>query len=85
MEATHFKNGVVVAQVNDVTQVPGRSLAQARCDAAGIELRVPKPRLCTDNGVMIAALGAHVIDADPTPTDLGAATDPGLSVTLTKL
>lgn len=62
-----------------------RSLAQARCDAAGIELRVPKPRLCTDNGVMIAALGAHVIDADPTPTDLGAATDPGLSVTLTKL
>ncbi|MFD9827260.1 tRNA (adenosine(37)-N6)-threonylcarbamoyltransferase complex transferase subunit TsaD [Tsukamurella tyrosinosolvens] len=62
-----------------------RSLAQERCDAAGIELRVPKPRLCTDNGVMIAALGAHVIDADPTPTDLGAATDPGLSVTLTKL
>ncbi|WP_019202412.1 tRNA (adenosine(37)-N6)-threonylcarbamoyltransferase complex transferase subunit TsaD [Tsukamurella sp. 1534] len=62
-----------------------RSLAQERCDAAGIELRVPKPRLCTDNGVMIAALGAHVIDADPTPTDLRAATDPGLSVTQTKL
>ncbi len=62
-----------------------RSLAQERCDAAGIELRVPKPRLCTDNGVMIAALGAHVIDADPAPTDLTAATDPGLSVTLTKL
>lgn len=62
-----------------------RSLAQERCDAAGFELRVPKPRLCTDNGVMIATLGAHVIDADPMPTDLRAATDPGLSVRRSKL
>ena len=60
-------------------------MAEQRCADAGLTLRIPKPRLCTDNGVMIAALGAHVIDADPTPTDLGAATDPGLSVTLTKL
>lgn len=62
-----------------------RSLAQERCDAQGFELRVPKPRLCTDNGVMIATLGAHVIAADPTPTDLHAATDPGLSVVHSKL
>ena len=31
-----------------------RALAEERCDAAGIELRVPRPRLCTDNGAMVA-------------------------------
>ncbi len=34
-----------------------RALAQQRCDAAGVELRVPPMRLCTDNGAMIAAIG----------------------------
>jgi N6-L-threonylcarbamoyladenine synthase len=34
-----------------------RALAQERCDAAGVELRVPPMRLCTDNGAMIAAIG----------------------------
>jgi len=34
-----------------------RELAQERCDAAGVELRVPPMRLCTDNGAMIAAVG----------------------------
>ena len=34
-----------------------RALAQERCDAAGIALRVPRPGLCTDNGAMVAALG----------------------------
>lgn len=62
-----------------------RSLALERCAAAGIDLRVPAPRLCTDNGVMIATLGAHVIDRDPAPTDLSVATVPGLSVAISKL
>jgi N6-L-threonylcarbamoyladenine synthase len=57
-----------------------RSLAQQRCDASGITLRVPKPRLCTDNGVMIATLGAHVIAGGAEPSALTVATDPGLSV-----
>src|SRR5918912_1163489 len=26
-----------------------RALAQERCTAAGVQLRVPRPRLCTDN------------------------------------
>jgi N6-L-threonylcarbamoyladenine synthase len=34
-----------------------RALAQERCAAAGVELRVPPMRLCTDNGAMIAAIG----------------------------
>ncbi|WP_207842679.1 tRNA (adenosine(37)-N6)-threonylcarbamoyltransferase complex transferase subunit TsaD [Williamsia soli] len=57
-----------------------RSMAQERCAAAGITLRVPKPRLCTDNGVMIATLGAHVIAGGAEPSELTVATDPGLSV-----
>ncbi|QUH05095.1 tRNA (adenosine(37)-N6)-threonylcarbamoyltransferase complex transferase subunit TsaD [Saccharopolyspora erythraea] len=56
------------------------ALAAERCAAAGIELRVPRPRLCTDNGAMIAALGAHVLasGAKPSPMDIPA--NPGLSV-----
>ncbi|WP_374230854.1 tRNA (adenosine(37)-N6)-threonylcarbamoyltransferase complex transferase subunit TsaD, partial [Streptomyces sp. UNOC14_S4] len=34
-----------------------RSRAEQRCAAAGIELRVPPLRLCTDNGAMVAAVG----------------------------
>jgi len=35
-----------------------RALAEQRCSQAGIELKVPPLALCTDNGAMIAALGA---------------------------
>ena len=59
-----------------------RSLAEQRCAAAGLTLRVPKPRLCTDNGVMIAALGAHVIAGGAKPSSLGVASDPGLPVSV---
>jgi N6-L-threonylcarbamoyladenine synthase len=37
-----------------------RALAAERCAAAGITLRVPRPGLCTDNGAMVAALGAEL-------------------------
>ena len=37
-----------------------RALASQRCEAAGIALRVPRPGLCTDNGAMVAALGAEL-------------------------
>ncbi|TCJ94428.1 tRNA (adenosine(37)-N6)-threonylcarbamoyltransferase complex transferase subunit TsaD [Nocardia alba] len=62
-----------------------RSLAEERCAGAGLTLRVPKPRLCTDNGVMIAALGAHVIAAGAQPAALTVATDPGLPVSVSAL
>jgi len=38
-----------------------RELLAERCEAAGIALRVPRLRLCTDNGAMVAALGAQVV------------------------
>lgn len=62
-----------------------RQLAEERCAAAGLELRVPRPRLCTDNGAMIASLGAHLVHAGAKPSDLGAATDPALSVTVSQV
>ena len=50
-----------------------RAMAQERCDAAGIELRVPRPGLCTDNGAMVAALGAQMVLKGRAPSDLDAA------------
>ncbi|MFV2196546.1 tRNA (adenosine(37)-N6)-threonylcarbamoyltransferase complex transferase subunit TsaD [Nocardiopsis sp. LOL_012] len=57
-----------------------RALAQERCEKAGVELRVPRPRLCTDNGAMIAALGAEVVAAGLPPSSLDLATDTSLPV-----
>src|SRR5665647_2900130 len=37
------------------------AMAQERCAAAGITVRIPPIRFCTDNGAMIAALGAAVL------------------------
>ncbi|MDM8085671.1 tRNA (adenosine(37)-N6)-threonylcarbamoyltransferase complex transferase subunit TsaD [Cellulomonas cellasea] len=49
-----------------------REMAAARCAAAGIDLRIPPIRYCTDNGAMIAALGAAVVrrGLPPSPLDL---------------
>ncbi|HET7174252.1 MAG TPA: tRNA (adenosine(37)-N6)-threonylcarbamoyltransferase complex transferase subunit TsaD [Nocardioidaceae bacterium] len=38
-----------------------RSLAEERAGRYGIAVRVPRPRLCTDNGAMVAALGAEAV------------------------
>jgi N6-L-threonylcarbamoyladenine synthase len=38
-----------------------RALAAERCAPAGIRLRIPRPALCTDNGAMVAALGAQMV------------------------
>jgi len=53
-----------------------RALAEARCAAAGLRLRVPRPRLCTDNGAMVAALGSLVVAAGLPPSSLDLATRP---------
>ena len=58
-----------------------RALAAARCEAAGIRLRVPRPRLCTDNGVMVAALGASLVASGRPPSSLGLPADSSLPVT----
>jgi N6-L-threonylcarbamoyladenine synthase len=50
-----------------------RALAAERAAAAGLRLRVPRPALCTDNGAMVAALGALLVQrgVEPSPLDLG--------------
>ncbi|WP_190020448.1 tRNA (adenosine(37)-N6)-threonylcarbamoyltransferase complex transferase subunit TsaD [Streptomyces hiroshimensis] len=53
-----------------------RALAQERCAAAGVELRVPPLRLCTDNGAMIAAVGDLLVRAGAQPAPLDISIDP---------
>jgi len=58
-----------------------RSMMEERCAAAGVSLRVPAPRLCTDNGAMIAALGDLLARADAQPTALTQGARPGARLT----
>lgn len=57
-----------------------RTLLEQRLAEQGIELRRPRPGLCTDNGAMIAALGAEVVSAGlkPSRPDFGA--DSGMPI-----
>jgi N6-L-threonylcarbamoyladenine synthase len=59
-----------------------RELTQQRCHAAGISLVIPPPSLCTDNGAMVAALGAQIVMAGGGPSGIGFGTDSSLPVTV---
>jgi N6-L-threonylcarbamoyladenine synthase len=58
-----------------------REVAKEQCDANGIELRIPSFSLCTDNGAMIAALGAQLIMAGRGPSSLNFSAESTLPVT----
>jgi N6-L-threonylcarbamoyladenine synthase len=58
-----------------------RALTAERCERHGIRLVVPRLSLCTDNGAMVAALGARLVAAGVAPTGLGFTADPSLPVT----
>ncbi|MFT2708199.1 tRNA (adenosine(37)-N6)-threonylcarbamoyltransferase complex transferase subunit TsaD [Clavibacter zhangzhiyongii] len=62
-----------------------RELAAERCRAAGIELRIPPLSLCTDNGAMIAALGARLIESGRAPSGLAFGADSTLPVTVVQV
>ena len=57
-----------------------RGLLEERTAAAGITLRRPRPALCTDNGAMIAVLGAEVVSAGLRPSSLAIGANSGLPV-----
>ncbi len=57
-----------------------RALAAERCAAAGVELRVPRPGLCTDNGAMVAALGSRLVAAGVAPSPLDLPADSAMDV-----
>ncbi len=58
-----------------------RQVAKIRCDESGIELRIPRFSLCTDNGAMIASIGAQLIMAGRPPSGLGFGAESTLEVT----
>ena len=58
-----------------------REEAQRRATKAGVELRIPRFALCTDNGAMIASLGAQLIMAGREPSSLSFGADSTLDVT----
>jgi N6-L-threonylcarbamoyladenine synthase len=58
-----------------------RAMAQERCEAARVRLRMPRPGLCTDNGAMVAALGAELVARGTAPSGLEFAADSSLPVT----
>ena len=59
-----------------------RELAERRCADAGIALRMPRPALCTDNGAMVAALGAELLARGRPPSGLDLPADSALPVTV---
>ena len=60
---------------------PTLTLAEERAEKLGIRVRVPRPGLCTDNGAMVAALGAEMVARGRTPSSLDLPADSSLPVT----
>jgi N6-L-threonylcarbamoyladenine synthase len=58
-----------------------REVATEQCESNGIELRIPPLQLCTDNGAMIAAIGAQLIMAGRAPSTLDFSAESTLPVT----
>jgi N6-L-threonylcarbamoyladenine synthase len=59
-----------------------RALAEERAADAGIRVRVPRPGLCTDNGAMVAALGAELVGRGRPPSALDLPADSSMPVEL---
>ena len=62
-----------------------RAVAQQRCEKAGIHLRIPAPGLCTDNGAMVASLGALMAAAGRAPSPVAFDADSSLPVEVVSL
>ena len=58
-----------------------RAMAEERAAAQGIRVRVPRPGLCTDNGAMVAALGAELVARGRTPSLLDLPADSSQPIT----
>ena len=58
-----------------------RAMAVERATDRGIRVRVPRPGLCTDNGAMVAALGAELVARGRTPSLLDLPADSSMPLT----
>lgn len=59
-----------------------REEAKERAERAGVELRIPPANLCTDNGAMVAALGATLVSDGVSPSPRGIAAESSAPVSL---
>lgn len=57
-----------------------RTLLEERLAQVGVELRRPRPGLCTDNGAMIAVLGSEVVKAGGKPSSMDIGANSGLPI-----
>jgi len=57
-----------------------RVVAQERCAEKKINLRIPRPGLCTDNGAMVAALGSELVRQGCKPSSIEFGTDSAMDV-----
>ncbi|WP_019146724.1 tRNA (adenosine(37)-N6)-threonylcarbamoyltransferase complex transferase subunit TsaD [Timonella senegalensis] len=60
-----------------------RDMAAERCAQAGITLRIPPIKYCTDNGAMIAALGSSLVAAGVAPSNFDIPVDSSMPLTVT--
>lgn len=58
-------------------------LLEERATAEGVAVQRPRPRLCTDNGTMIVAVGLMAVCAELSPSSLDFSTLTGLPVNRT--
>ncbi|MET9297898.1 tRNA (adenosine(37)-N6)-threonylcarbamoyltransferase complex transferase subunit TsaD [Micromonospora aurantiaca] len=59
-----------------------RAMAEQRAGRHGIRVRTPRPKLCTDNGAMVAALGSHLVAAGVAPSRLDLPADSAMPLTV---
>lgn len=62
-----------------------RELANSEATKQNLQVRIPRPSLCTDNGAMVAALGAELLKANKQPSELNFAIDPSQAIDLTSV
>lgn len=58
-----------------------RALVTERAAAVGVQVRIPSPKLCTDNGAMVASLGAQLVQSGIAPSALDFPVDSSLPIT----
>jgi len=58
-----------------------RAMVLERAETSGVRVRIPRPGLCTDNGAMVAALGAELVARGRAPSGLDLPADSSLPVT----